>query len=51
MRDAEDDVDVVAQFSESEDENHDVQIEKLTDNADHTPGSMPGIADLLITTG
>ena len=48
-RNAEDDV--VVQFSHSEEENHDVQIQKLTDNADHAPVDMPGIADFLITTG
>ena len=42
--------DVVTQFSDSEGENHDVQIEKPTDNADHAPADMPGIADLLVTT-
>ena len=38
--------DVVTQFSDSKDDNHDVQSEKPTDNADHTPAGMPGIADL-----
>ena len=47
MRDAEDDV--VAQFSDSEDENHDAQIENPTDNAGHAPVDMLGITDLLIT--
>ena len=47
-RDAADDV--VTQFSDSEDENHDVHIEIPTDNADHASADMPGIADLLITT-
>ena len=41
--------DVVTQFSDSEDENHDVQIEIPTDNADHTSADTPGIADLLVT--
>ena len=53
--------DVIRQFSDSEDENHDVQIEIPPDNADHAsadmPGigddasaDMPGIADILVTT-
>ena len=46
-RDAADDV---MQFSDSEDENHDVQIKIPTDNADDASADMPGIADLLITT-
>ena len=42
--------DIVTQFSDSEDENHDVQIEIPTDNADPASADMPGIADLRITT-
>ena len=42
--------DVVTQFSDIEDENHDVQIEIPTDNAYHASADMPGIADLLVTT-
>ena len=42
--------DVVTQFSDSEDENHDVQNEIRTDNADDASADMPGIADLLIST-
>ena len=41
--------DVVTQFSDSEDENHDVHIDILTDNADDASADMPGSADLLIT--
>ena len=38
------------QFSDGEDENHDVQIGIRTDNADNASADMPGIADLLIST-
>ena len=48
MRDAANDV--VTQFSDSEDENHDVQNEIRTDKADDASADMPGIADLLIST-
>ena len=49
MREAEDDV--VAQFSDSEDDNFDVRIEQPTDNSDHAPGDMRGIADPLVMNG
>ena len=42
--------DVVTQFSDSDDENHDVQIELPTDNADHASTDMPGIVNLLVIT-
>ena len=37
---------VVTQFSDSDDKNHDVQIEIRTDNADDASADMPGIVDL-----
>ena len=41
--------DAVTQISDSEDENYDVHIDILTDNADDAFADMPGSADLLIT--
>ena len=38
------------QFPDSEDENHDVQIEKPTDNDDHASTDMPSNADHLVKT-